>query len=61
MDINPGDRQGKCLGRMEPIGVELKGGKYTLVHKCTRCGFIKRNKVSESDNFDVLVKLSSNS
>ncbi len=58
MDVNPGDRQAVCLGLMEPIGVEVSKGKYVLTHKCTKCGFQKKNKTSESDNFDVLVKLS---
>lgn len=59
VDVNPGDRQAACQGLMEPVGVELKGGEYTILHRCTRCGFEKRNKASKDDNFDAILHLSS--
>ncbi len=57
VDINPGDRQEKCLGLMEPIGVECKGGKYIVLHQCVLCGFKKRNKKAENDNMNAVSKL----
>ena len=58
VDVNPGDRQETCQGLMEPVGVELKGGKYTIIHHCISCGFEKRNKAAKDDNFDAIVQLS---
>ena len=59
VDVNPGDRQAECLGLMEPVGVELEGGEYTILHRCISCGFEKRNKMAKNDNFDVILQLSS--
>jgi hypothetical protein len=56
--VNPGDRQETCQGLMEPVGVELKGGEYAIIHRCISCGFEKRNKVAKDDNFDAIVQLS---
>lgn len=58
VDINPGDRSADCGGLMEPIGLELKDGKYVLVHRCAKCGFIRRNKVVEADDFSAVLELS---
>mgnify|MGYP001618546923 CR=1 FL=1 len=55
----PGDRANSCQGLMEPVGVELKGGEYTILHRCVLCGFEKRNKMAKDDNFDVVLQLSS--
>ncbi len=57
VDVNPGDRAERCSGLMEPVGVEELGGAYTLVHKCTTCGFERKNKVVEGDNFDAILAL----
>lgn len=57
VDINPGDRKGKCRGMMEPISVENKGGEYNILHKCLKCGFEKTNKAQKNDNFDTLVQI----
>ena len=54
MDVNPGDRQAVCQGMMEPVGVELKGGEYTILHRCIRCKLEKKNKASKDDNFDAI-------
>ena len=58
VDINPGDRAETCGGLMEPIDLELKDGKYIVVHKCQKCGFIRKNKISDDDNFEAVLKLS---
>lgn len=59
VDINPGDRLAKCQGLMEPIGIEVKGGGYVILHRCVICHSIKRNKASSGDNFEAILQLSS--
>ncbi|MDD7313612.1 MAG: RNHCP domain-containing protein [bacterium] len=58
VDVCPGDRAESCGGLMEPIDLELKDGKYILVHRCQKCGFIRRNKVCDGDNFEAVLALS---
>lgn len=60
VDINPGDRREKCGGMMRPIGVDLKNGKYVVLHKCVKCGCEKRNKIIDDDNFNTVIKVSEN-
>ncbi len=57
VDVNPGDRDASCQGLMEPVGVEVEGGAYRIIHRCTRCGLEKRNKTAVDDDFDVLIEL----
>lgn len=59
VDVNPGDRAGKCGGMMKPISVFLKNGENMIAHRCAKCGFERNNKVAEEDDFDTLVKISS--
>jgi len=54
----PGDRLNPCRGLMEPIGIEVKKGEYIIIHKCTKCGEIKKNKAAPGDNFEAILKLS---
>ena len=55
----PGDRSNQCQGLMEPVGVTTRRtGEYVLVHKCTKCGFERFNRVAGDDNTDELVKIS---
>jgi len=58
VDINPGDRQAKCGGKMVPSSVFKKNGEYFLIHKCEKCVLEKNNKVSDKDNFDKVIELS---
>ena len=57
VDVNPGDRQCECKGLMEPIDVLQKKGEYVIVHKCSKCGFERRNKFSENDSFNSLLEI----
>ncbi len=59
VDVNPGDREATCQGMMEPIGMEIKRGEKVIVHRCAKCEWIKRNKADKDDNFELIVKLSS--
>lgn len=60
VDINPGDRINNCLGKMKPIGVDLSFGanKIKIIFKCQKCSQIKKNKASNQDNMDLIIKLS---
>jgi len=58
VDVNPGDRQSKCLGMMKPASVLKKKGDYVLNHACQKCGFQRSNKIAKDDNFEEVIKLS---
>ena len=57
VDVNPGDRKERCGGLMEPVGAESLRDSYVLLHRCTACGFERKNKVLKSDDFDTLLAL----
>ena len=61
VDVNPGDRAAKCGGPMEPLRAEFKNGEWAIFHRCTRCGLERKNKVSERDDFNAIIKLSADS
>lgn len=51
LDLRPGDRRSGCRGRMEPIGIWIRGdGEWSLIHRCTRCGMIKTNRIAGDDD-----------
>ena len=63
LDIVPGDRLNNCKGLMIAIGLEYNSKKgYQIIHKCSKCHHINRNKVAENctqpDNMDKLLELS---
>ena len=50
VDNNPGDRASTCHGLMEPIGLDQNSKKgFVLLHRCVRCGVVKRNKAAPDD------------
>ncbi len=57
MDRHPGDRLAECRGMMEPVAIEEKGGEQKLTHRCVRCGYERKNKVSPKDDFSALLRL----
>ena len=57
VDKNPGDRAGECLGMMKPVGSVTVGGKISVIQRCEKCGFQKKNKMEKGDDFNVLVSL----
>lgn len=57
IDVNPGDRMERCRGMMEPIRLEKKGDEYSITHRCVKCGLERKNKTSELDNSEALLKL----
>jgi len=55
----PGDRASQCRGLMEPVGAfTRRTGEYVLVHRCTKCGFERFNRIAGDDDFDLVTKLS---
>ena len=51
LDNEPGDRESRCRGRMEPIGVWVrKNGEWAIIHRCSICGKISSNRVAADDN-----------
>lgn len=61
VDINPGDRGSDCGGLMEPIETTNKGDVLCVTHKCLKCGFKKKNKISDADDFSEVIKISTES
>lgn len=58
VDINPGDRDESCHGLLEPIDIEINSKKgYVIVFKCKKCGQIRKNKVAEDDNMELVYKI----
>jgi rubrerythrin len=57
VDISPGDRAEACQGLMRPDGLEGSTPEYTLIHRCERCGAIRRVRSSPNDDPDALLAL----
>ena len=58
VDIEPGDRAAECFGLMQPVAVTKKNGRYTIIHRCLKCGLEKPNKFQKQDSFEALLKVS---
>lgn len=61
VDINPGDRAATCYGIMYATALEFKGLDQYIVHKCSKCDHVRRNKVSAQDNFNAVLAVSNGS
>jgi hypothetical protein len=61
VDNLPGDRANPCCGLMKPIGIEVTGDSYDIVHHCQKCGVTKRNKVADNDDRKVMANILSQS
>jgi len=57
VDVFPGDRGEACQGMMEPVGLQKGRHGYVLLHRCCKCGVIRKNKVASDDSYDSLLKL----
>ena len=63
IDVNPGDRAEDCHGLLRPVKVLTDPKKgYIIVHKCERCGAIRRNRAAneakvQPDDIKLLIKL----
>jgi rubrerythrin len=58
VDINPGDRAATCGGLMAPRSIEQKRGAFVIVHVCMTCGHMRKNKVSQQDSIDEIIRIS---
>lgn len=58
VDNFPGDRAATCGGLMEPVFLEPENGGQKLTHHCVVCGYEKKNKTAENDDFEALLALS---
>lgn len=57
----PGDRASPCHAFMKPISVTHSGKKgWILLHECTKCCQITRNKMAPDDNMVLAAKISQN-
>ncbi|MCL5410076.1 MAG: RNHCP domain-containing protein [Patescibacteria group bacterium] len=74
LDQSVGDRQAKCGGCMEPIGLTFKNegldkygkaraGELMIIHYCSKCGKISLNRIASDDDeqeiLDILAKSAS--
>ena len=59
VDIMPGDRKNECHGLMIPIGIEKYKNTYKIIYKCSKCHLIHKNIMADDDNYDLIIKLSS--
>ncbi len=58
VDIEIGDRQSMCKGVMPAVAKMLKpDGEEVLVHKCSTCGIIRKNRVAGDDDFSAVESL----
>lgn len=62
VDVNPGDRASDCGGVLEPVGVESGKKGWVIVHRCRRCGEVRRNKAAladpvQPDDLDALARV----
>lgn len=58
VDINPGDRQNKCLGLLIPIGIEKFKDTYKIIYRCGKCGQLHKNIMANDDNMNIIIQLS---
>jgi hypothetical protein len=57
VDKDPGDRAEICGGMMEPARAEKEGKDDMIVHRCLRCGFIRRATLRREDSMDAYIAL----
>ena len=58
LDINPGDRENKCHGLLEPIEIEKFKDTYKIIYKCKKCHQIHKNIMAKDDDMNEIIKLS---
>ncbi len=61
IDITPGDRANKCLGKLIPINIieTSKKGKV-IIFKCEKCGMEIKNIVAKDDDESKIYEIISN-
>lgn len=59
VDVRPGDRAADCSGLMTPITADVRGTEYRVLQRCQLCDHERWNKVRDTDNFQVVLHLTS--
>lgn len=57
IDISPGDRLSTCGSLMKPISLISQRGEYHIMHKCIKCGLMKKNRLGDKDNFEEALRI----
>lgn len=58
VDEEIGDRLSPCGGLMPAIGKMYKpDGEEVLVHKCSVCGLLRKNRVAGDDSYEMIERL----
>ncbi len=58
VDFQNGDRRSACRAGMEPIAVWVKQkGEWSIIHRCTKCGALRLNRIAGDDNETILLSL----
>jgi hypothetical protein len=57
VDVEPGDREHPCRGVMRPVAVDTLGGRYVVIHRCERCGQMRRCKAGPHDSTDAIAEV----
>jgi DNA-directed RNA polymerase subunit RPC12/RpoP len=58
LDNDTGDRAAGCGGIMEPIAISVRQkNEWMIIHRCTRCGALKGNRIAGDDNEVALLSL----
>jgi ribosome biogenesis GTPase len=58
VDFQNGDRRSACKAGMEPIAVWVKQkGEWSIIHRCTRCGALRVNRIAGDDNEALLLSM----
>jgi DNA-directed RNA polymerase subunit RPC12/RpoP len=58
LDNNPGDRSADCGAVLEPIGIRKGKKSLQIVYRCKGCGAIKKNKIADDDDAELIIALS---
>lgn len=58
VDKNPGDRAETCQGKLIPTQIDIQSGEmHSILYLCAQCGSVRKNKIAEDDNKEVLWNL----
>ena len=61
VDVNPGDRASECGAPLEPISAVTDPKKgFIIIHRCTKCGALRRNKAARDDDMKKIIALTVN-
>jgi hypothetical protein len=55
VDIHPGDRAATCRAPMQPVELTYERGEFVVVHRCTGCGHVRRNRCAPDDDLSALL------